>query len=41
MQLELLKGYPNLLNVHSKYGMSCSTYIIKADRVALGAYMIK
>jgi hypothetical protein len=41
MRLELLKAYPNLLNAHSKYGMSRSIYITKADCVALGAYMIK
>jgi hypothetical protein len=41
MPLELLKAYPNLLNAHSKYGGSCSTYIMKAFCVALGAYMIK
>jgi hypothetical protein len=41
MYLELLKVYPNLLNAHSKYGVSCSIHITKADSVALGAYMIK
>jgi hypothetical protein len=41
MRLELLKAYPNLLNVHSKYGVNCSIYITKADCVTLGAYMIK
>jgi hypothetical protein len=41
MRLELLKAYPNLLNAHSKYGGSSSIYIMKADCVALGAYMIK
>jgi hypothetical protein len=41
MRLELLKAYPNLLNAHSKYGVSCSIHITKADCVALGAYMIK
>ncbi len=41
MRLELLKAYPNLLNAHSKYGMSSSMYIMKADCVALCAYMIK
>jgi hypothetical protein len=41
MRLELLKVCPNLLNAHSKYGVSCSIYIMKADCVALGAYMIK
>jgi hypothetical protein len=30
MCLELLKAYPNLLNAHSKYGGSSSTYIMKA-----------
>jgi hypothetical protein len=40
MRLELLKAYPNLLNAHSKYGVSCSVYITKADCVALGAHMI-
>ncbi len=38
MRLELFKAYPNLLNAHSKYGMSCSTYITKANCVALGTY---
>ncbi len=37
MRLELLKAYSNLLNVQSKYGVSCSIYITKADCVALGA----
>jgi hypothetical protein len=41
MRLELLQGYPNLLNAHSKYGVSCSIYITKADFVALGANMKK
>ncbi len=41
MRLELLKAYPNLLNAHSKYGVSSSIYITKADCVALDAYMIK
>ncbi len=41
MHIELLKVYPNLLNAHSKYGGSCSIYIMKAHCVALGAYMIK
>ncbi len=41
MRLELLKAYTDLLNAHSKYGGSSSIYIMKADRVALGAYMIK
>jgi hypothetical protein len=41
MRLELLKAYPNLLNALSKYGVSCSIYITKADCVALGTYMIK
>jgi hypothetical protein len=41
MCLELLKAYPNLLNAHLKYGVSCSIYIMKADCVALGAYKIK
>jgi hypothetical protein len=41
MCLELLKAYLNLLNAHSKYGVSCSFYIMKADCVALGAYMMK
>jgi hypothetical protein len=38
MRLKLLKAYPNLLNAHSKYGVSCFIYITKADSVA---YMIK
>jgi hypothetical protein len=29
------KVHPNLLNVHSKYGGSCSIYIMKASCVAL------
>jgi hypothetical protein len=41
MRLELLKAYPNLLNEHSKYGVSSSIYIMKADCVALGASMKK
>jgi hypothetical protein len=41
MHLELLKAYPNVLNAHSKYGVSCSIYITKADCVTLGADMIK
>jgi hypothetical protein len=41
MRLELLKGYPNVLNAHSKYGVSCYIYIAKADCVTLGTYMIK
>jgi hypothetical protein len=41
MRLELLKAYPNVLNAHSKYDVSCSIYIKKADCVAQGAYMIK
>ncbi len=41
MRLELLKAYPNLLNLYSKYGRSCSIYIMKADCVALGTYRIK
>jgi hypothetical protein len=41
MRLELLKAYPNLPNAHSKYGVSCSVHIMKADCVPLGAYMIK
>ncbi len=41
MRLQLLKLYPNLLNAHSKYGVSSSIYITKADYVALGAYLIK
>ncbi len=41
MRLELLKAYPNLLNEHSKYGGSCSIYIMKAFCVALSTYMIK
>ncbi len=41
MSLELLKAYPNVLNVHNKYGRSCSIYIMKAFCVALGAYMMK
>ncbi len=41
MLLELLEAYPNLLNAHSKYVVSSSIYITKADCVALGAYMIK
>jgi hypothetical protein len=40
MCLELLKD-PNLLNAHSKYGRSCSIYIMKADCVALGVYLRK
>ncbi len=39
--VKLLKAYPNLLNAHSKYGVSCSIYITKVDCVALGTYMIK
>jgi hypothetical protein len=41
MSLELLKVYPNLRSVHSKYGLISSIYITKADCVALAAYMIK
>jgi hypothetical protein len=41
MHLELLLAYSNLLNVHSKYGLSSSIYITKADCVTLGAYIIK
>ncbi len=41
MRFELLKAYPNLLNAHPKYGGSYCIYIIKADCVALGAYVIK
>ncbi len=41
MHLELLKEYPNLLNAYSKYGVSSSIYITKADCVALGAYIMK
>jgi hypothetical protein len=41
MPLELLKAFPNLLNAHSKYGVSCSIYIMMTGYVALGAYMIK
>jgi hypothetical protein len=41
MRLELLKAYPYLLNAHSKYSVSCSIHITKANCVALGAYMIK
>jgi hypothetical protein len=41
MHLELLKEHPNLLNAHSKYGVSCSIDITKAYCVALGANMIK
>jgi hypothetical protein len=41
MCLKLLKAYPNLINAYSKYGMSCSIYITKADCVGLGTYMIK
>jgi hypothetical protein len=41
MPLELLKAYPNLLNAHSKYGVSHSIFITKADCVDLDAYMIK
>ncbi len=41
MRLKLLKAYPNVLNTHSKYGLSGSIYITKADCVAPGAYMIK
>jgi hypothetical protein len=37
MRLELLKAYPNLFDAHSKYGVSSSIYIMKADCVALGA----
>jgi hypothetical protein len=37
MRLELLKAHPNLLNAHSKYGVTCSIYITKANYVALGA----
>jgi hypothetical protein len=40
MRLELLKAYPNLLSAHSKYGVSRSIYITKADCVALSAYGI-
>jgi hypothetical protein len=35
MCLELLKAYPNLLNAHSKYGVSSSICITNADCVAL------
>ncbi len=31
MRLELLEAYPSLLNAHSKYGGSCSIYIMKPD----------
>jgi hypothetical protein len=41
MRLELLKAYPNLLDAHSKYGVSSSIYITKVDCVAVGGYMIK
>jgi hypothetical protein len=41
MRLEVLKVYPNLLNAHSEYGVSCSIYITKVNCVALGIYMIK
>ncbi len=41
MRLELLLAYSNLLNVHSKYGVSSSIYIMKVDCVTPGAYMIK
>jgi hypothetical protein len=41
MRLWLLKANPNLLNAHSKYGMTSSIYITKADCIALGAYVIK
>jgi hypothetical protein len=41
MRLELLKAFPNLLNAHSKYGGTCSIYIMKAFYVPLGAYMTK
>jgi hypothetical protein len=41
MRLEQLKEDPNVLNTHSKYSVSCSIYITKADCVTLGAYMIK
>jgi hypothetical protein len=41
MRLELLKVHLNLLNAHSKYGVSCSIYITRAVCVALGAYIIK
>jgi hypothetical protein len=41
MGLELLKAYTNLLNAPSKYSVSSSIFITKADCVALGAYMIK
>jgi hypothetical protein len=41
MRLELLKAYPNLLNAHSKYGVISSIYIMMADCVALGVYIIK
>jgi hypothetical protein len=37
----LLKAYPKLPNAHSKYGWSCSIYIVKADCVAVGAYTLK
>jgi hypothetical protein len=40
MRLELLKAHSNLLNEHSKYGVSSSIYITKADCVAQGANMI-
>jgi hypothetical protein len=41
MRLELLKAYSSLLNAHSKYGVSSSIYIMKADCGALSAYIIK
>jgi hypothetical protein len=39
MRLELLLAYSNLLNAHSKYGVSSSIYITKADCFTLGAYI--
>ncbi len=38
MRLELLKAYPNLLNVHSKYAGSSSIYVMKAGWVTLSAW---
>ncbi len=35
MRSEQHKVYPNLLHVHSKYGGSCSIYIMNAFGVAL------
>jgi hypothetical protein len=41
MRLELLKAYLNLLNAHSKCGVSSFIYITKADCVARGTYQLK